>query len=193
MLVEINSKQFSKSSSRLVAYSSNEDTSHKRLFIELSLAQYVTHLYLAQIFSTSIIVRYRSKASQKAMVTKDVSRQSPAPEEKKKEEKKKDAKEEKQVEMVNRVDLLVCSLSVQSEEDKKLQEDLNLLVERLSEPNAELYQPSLETMRSLIRASTTSMTSVPKPLKFMRPHYAKMKEIFDKIKEGPVKVTHAFQ
>uniref|UniRef100_A0A914X4C9 26S proteasome non-ATPase regulatory subunit 2 n=1 Tax=Plectus sambesii TaxID=2011161 RepID=A0A914X4C9_9BILA len=70
-----------------------------------------------------------------------------------------------------------------TEEDKKLQDDLNLLVERLSENDTTLYMPSLETMRSLIRASTTSMTSVPKPLKFMRAHYGTMKEILEKIKD----------
>ena len=32
-------------------------------------------------------------------------------------------------------------------------------------------------MTDLIRASTTSMTSVPKPLKFMIPHYETMKEV----------------
>ncbi|CAI4221042.1 unnamed protein product [Auanema sp. JU1783] len=74
-----------------------------------------------------------------------------------------------------------------TEEDRKLEEDLNMLVQRLSESDQSLYQPSLESMRSLIRASTTSMTSVPKPLKFMRPHYQKMKEIFDKIAEGTPK------
>lgn len=52
-----------------------------------------------------------------------------------------------------------------------------MLVERLQEANVELYLPSLETMAKLIRASTTSMTSVPKPLKFMRQHYETMKEI----------------
>ncbi|KAJ1346199.1 26S proteasome non-ATPase regulatory subunit 2 [Parelaphostrongylus tenuis] len=74
-----------------------------------------------------------------------------------------------------------------SEEDKKLEEDLNMLVQRLTENNTSLYQPSLETMRTLIRASTTSMTSVPKPLKFMRPHYAKMKQVFEKMEPGPTK------
>jgi 26S proteasome regulatory subunit N1 len=47
----------------------------------------------------------------------------------------------------------------------------------LQESNTDLYLPALETMSKLIRASTTSMTSVPKPLKFMRPHYETMKEI----------------
>ena len=37
-------------------------------------------------------------------------------------------------------------------------------------------------MRRLIRASTTSMTSVPKPLKFMIPHYDTMKAVHAKIK-----------
>lgn len=64
---------------------------------------------------------------------------------------------------------------LQSEEDRLLQEELNMLVERLQESNADLYKPALEQIRSLIRSSTTSMTSVPKPLKFMRPHYQTMK------------------
>ncbi|KAK3851430.1 hypothetical protein Pcinc_041919 [Petrolisthes cinctipes] len=70
-----------------------------------------------------------------------------------------------------------------SEEDKQLQEELNMLVERLQESNTELYKPALEQIRSLIRSSTTSMTSVPKPLKFMRLHYETMKEIYDKLKD----------
>lgn len=69
----------------------------------------------------------------------------------------------------------------QSEEDKQLQSELNMLVERLQEENIELYHPALETLAQLIRASTTSMTSVPKPLKFMRPHYETMKEIHKKM------------
>lgn len=68
-----------------------------------------------------------------------------------------------------------------SDEDQQLQEELAMLVERLQESKPELYMPALETMRKLIRASTTSMTSVPKPLKFMRPHYETMKEIYKKM------------
>ncbi|KAM3729221.1 26S proteasome non-ATPase regulatory subunit [Dirofilaria immitis] len=74
-----------------------------------------------------------------------------------------------------------------TEEDIKLKEDLEMLVQRLNESDLSLYQPTLETMRSIIRASTTSMTSVPKPLKFMRPHYATIKEIHKKMMEGPTK------
>eukprot|EP00064_Thunnus_orientalis_P009090 superscaffoldBa00001134_g9113 len=71
-----------------------------------------------------------------------------------------------------------------SEEDKQLQEDLEMMVERLSEKNTELYRAALEELRRLIRSSTTSMTSVPKPLKFLRPHYGKLKEIYDGMAPG---------
>uniref|UniRef100_A0A674MQX5 26S proteasome non-ATPase regulatory subunit 2 n=1 Tax=Takifugu rubripes TaxID=31033 RepID=A0A674MQX5_TAKRU len=71
-----------------------------------------------------------------------------------------------------------------SEEDKQLQEDLEMMVERLSEKNTALYHPALEELRRLIRSSTTSMTSVPKPLKFLRPHYGKLKEIYDGMAPG---------
>ncbi|KAL7731870.1 hypothetical protein ACLKA6_017447 [Drosophila palustris] len=65
-----------------------------------------------------------------------------------------------------------------SDEDQQLQEELELLVQRLQESDKKLYKPALEMMAKLIRASTTSMTSVPKPLKFMRPHYETMKTVY---------------
>lgn len=66
-----------------------------------------------------------------------------------------------------------------SEEDKLLQEELTYLVERLQDPNTNLHYSALESLCSHIRASTTSMTSVPKPLKFMRPHYDTMKAVYE--------------
>ncbi|KAG5447498.1 26S proteasome non-ATPase regulatory subunit 2 [Clonorchis sinensis] len=74
-----------------------------------------------------------------------------------------------------------------SEEDKQLQEELNMLVERLEESDVSLHKPALESMCNLIKSSTTSMTSVPKPLKFMMPHYSKLKEIYEKISDSPTK------
>ncbi|KAF8999058.1 armadillo-type protein [Cyathus striatus] len=47
------------------------------------------------------------------------------------------------------------------------------------ESNTELYHPALETLRTLIRTSTSSMTSVPKPLKFLRPHYPDLQALYD--------------
>ncbi|OBZ67899.1 26S proteasome regulatory subunit RPN1 [Grifola frondosa] len=47
------------------------------------------------------------------------------------------------------------------------------------EPNTELYRPALETLRTLIRTSTSSMTSVPKPLKFLQPHYPGLQALYE--------------
>ncbi|TRM60317.1 armadillo-type protein [Schizophyllum amplum] len=66
-----------------------------------------------------------------------------------------------------------------SEEDLQLKNELEMLVERLKESNTELYRPALETLRTLIRTSTSSMTSVPKPLKFLRPHYPELQKLYD--------------
>ncbi|KAF8634856.1 hypothetical protein AX17_004104 [Amanita inopinata Kibby_2008] len=66
-----------------------------------------------------------------------------------------------------------------SEEDQQLKNELEMLVERLRESNTSLYRPALETLRTLIKTSTSSMTSVPKPLKFLRPHYPGLQELYD--------------
>ncbi|KAI9063544.1 26S proteasome regulatory complex non-ATPase subcomplex Rpn1 subunit [Trametes sanguinea] len=66
-----------------------------------------------------------------------------------------------------------------SEEDLQLKNELEMLIERLREPNTELYRPALETLRTLIRTSTSSMTSVPKPLKFLHPHYPALQALYE--------------
>ncbi|KAF9976410.1 proteasome regulatory particle base subunit [Actinomortierella ambigua] len=66
-----------------------------------------------------------------------------------------------------------------SEEDQELKSQLEMLVERLKESDTKLYGPSLETMKTLILTSTSSMTSVPKPLKFLRPLYPDMEAVHD--------------
>ncbi|XP_071853454.1 26S proteasome non-ATPase regulatory subunit 2-like [Apostichopus japonicus] len=86
----------------------------------------------------------------------------------KKEEKKQDEEEENEM----------------SEEDKQLEEELTMLVERLQEKDTSLYKPALEQLRQQIRASTSSMTSVPKPLKFLRKHYDTLKEIYENMPAG---------
>lgn len=74
-----------------------------------------------------------------------------------------------------------------SEEDKRLQEELNMLVEKLTSKDIDLYLPALQMLSNLIRTSTTSMTSVPKPLKFLREHYPTLKEVYDKITDAKTK------
>ncbi|XP_064476631.1 26S proteasome non-ATPase regulatory subunit 2-like [Ornithodoros turicata] len=71
-----------------------------------------------------------------------------------------------------------------SDEDKQLQEELEMLVQRLVEDDTKLYLAALESLRTQIKASTTSMTSVPKPLKFLRPHYKTLKDVYEKITDS---------
>ena len=60
------------------------------------------------------------------------------------------------------------------------------------EPDQSLYKAALESLRTQIKSSTTSMTSVPKPLKFLRPHYETLKEVYQKIKDNETKVILRF-
>ncbi|PIL27594.1 hypothetical protein GSI_10745 [Ganoderma sinense ZZ0214-1] len=66
-----------------------------------------------------------------------------------------------------------------SEEDLQLKNELEMLIERLRELDTKLYRPALETLRTLIRTSTSSMTSVPKPLKFLHPHYPGLQTLYE--------------
>lgn len=59
----------------------------------------------------------------------------------------------------------------------------------VQEPDQRLHKPALESLRTQIRASTTSMTSVPKPLKFLRPHYETIKAAHEKIVDKETKVN----
>ena len=68
-----------------------------------------------------------------------------------------------------------------SEEDQELKDELNLCVERLQENDKSLYAGSLSIMREKIRSSTSSLTSVPKPLKFLREHFDSLKEVHEKL------------
>ncbi|GAA5878862.1 hypothetical protein JCM8547_001492 [Rhodosporidiobolus lusitaniae] len=78
-----------------------------------------------------------------------------------------------------------------NEEDQALKGELDMLVERLRESDTKLHRPALESLRTLIRTSTSSMTSVPKPLKFLRPHYAELAKIQAEWPEQPATSTVA--
>ncbi|CDY14239.1 BnaA08g13700D [Brassica napus] len=74
-----------------------------------------------------------------------------------------------------------------SEEDLELKQNLELYVKRVQDPNPELQKTALESMSQEIRASTSSMTSVPMPLKFLRPHYGTLKDCHQKMAESDLK------
>ncbi|KAJ9107463.1 hypothetical protein QFC21_000916 [Naganishia friedmannii] len=67
-----------------------------------------------------------------------------------------------------------------SEEDLQLKNELEMLVDRIKEDDTTLYAAALESLRTLIKTSTSSMTSVPKPLKFLRPFYQNLIEVWEK-------------
>lgn len=76
-----------------------------------------------------------------------------------------------------------------SEEDRALKEKLQLMVTRATDPDEGVQKLALETIRTEIRSATSSMTSVPKPLKFLRPHFIPLKTFYaQKITDGPNKV-----
>ncbi|PNH02258.1 26S proteasome non-ATPase regulatory subunit 2 1B [Tetrabaena socialis] len=62
-----------------------------------------------------------------------------------------------------------------SEEDLALKTNLELMVERLGDAEPGVVKLAIDSMISEIRSATASMTSVPKPLKFLRPHYDALK------------------
>lgn len=74
-----------------------------------------------------------------------------------------------------------------SEEDLALKQQLELYVERVQDPDPGLQKTALESMRQEIRTSTSSMTSVPKPLKFLRPHYGTLKAFYETMKDSDLK------
>ncbi|GMH12107.1 hypothetical protein Nepgr_013948 [Nepenthes gracilis] len=74
-----------------------------------------------------------------------------------------------------------------SEEDLALKQQLELYVERVQDPDPGLQKVALESMRQEIRTSTSSMTSVPKPLKFLRPHYGTLKAYYETMKDSDQK------
>ena len=60
-----------------------------------------------------------------------------------------------------------------SDEDLELKKNLELMVQRIREGDPALQAAALESISKEIRSATTSMTSVPKPLKFLRSHYGR--------------------
>lgn len=78
-----------------------------------------------------------------------------------------------------------------SEEDQQLKSELDMLVERLQEPDTTLYKPALEAIKNFIKTSTSSMTAVPKPLKFLRPHYEKLEKAYESWPPGDDKTSFA--
>jgi 26S proteasome regulatory subunit N1 len=74
--------------------------------------------------------------------------------------------------------------------DGKLERHSSLTL-RLQEPDESLYKSALEAIKDSIKTSTSSMTAVPKPLKFLRPHYEPMIKLYEKWPAGTNKTSLA--
>ncbi|KAJ7533199.1 hypothetical protein O6H91_13G037300 [Diphasiastrum complanatum] len=74
-----------------------------------------------------------------------------------------------------------------SEEDLALKQQLELYVERVQDSDPGVQKLALESMRQEIRTSTSSMTSVPKPLKFLRPHYRTLITFYETMSDFELK------
>lgn len=48
----------------------------------------------------------------------------------------------------------------------------------------------MDAIKNFIKTSTSSMTAVPKPLKFLRPHYESLEKTYESWSEGEDKVCN---
>ena len=55
-------------------------------------------------------------------------------------------------------------------------------MERLGDKDANLRKQALDMIKDEVAGATSSMSSIPKPLKFMVPMYDKLKEQFESYK-----------
>ncbi|KAH8728643.1 26S proteasome non-ATPase-like protein regulatory subunit 2 [Phaeosphaeriaceae sp. PMI808] len=101
--------------------------------------------------------------------------------------KDKDAKADKD----NKKGAIATAAEELSEEDQQLKSELDMLVERILEPDTSLYKPALDQIKDFIKTSTSSMTAVPKPLKFLRPHYENLEKSYALWPEGENKQSFA--
>ena len=59
-----------------------------------------------------------------------------------------------------------------------------MLVERLKDSNEEIQKQALEAIRVEVSTATSSMTSIPKPLKFLNPYYQQIKEYYESLRDS---------
>lgn len=68
-----------------------------------------------------------------------------------------------------------------TEEDRKLKESLELIIQRLQDSNRDVVTNALDSLHTQITSATGSVAALPKPLKFLRPHYETLKDVFKKL------------
>lgn len=71
-----------------------------------------------------------------------------------------------------------------SDEDLELKKNLELMVERVKDADPGVQKLALQSICNEIRSTAASMTSVPKPLKFLRPQFDVLKARLDELSSG---------
>jgi hypothetical protein len=71
-----------------------------------------------------------------------------------------------------------------SEEDLELKKNLELMVQRVSDKDPSVVKAALSAICNEIQSSTTAMSAVPKPLKFLVPHVDALRAAFDAMPAG---------
>lgn len=64
-----------------------------------------------------------------------------------------------------------------------------MLVERLADRDLAQRDNALKMLRNEIAGATRTLTSVPKPLKFLSPHYQTIVKLFDEQTDVQLKVS----
>ncbi|XP_037467841.1 26S proteasome non-ATPase regulatory subunit 2 homolog A-like [Triticum dicoccoides] len=77
-----------------------------------------------------------------------------------------------------------------SEEDRELKARLEDCVERAQSRDPRLRIGAIDTLRKEICAATSSMTSAPKQLKFLRAHYGTLKTCFERMQDSEQQKKH---
>lgn len=72
-----------------------------------------------------------------------------------------------------------------SPEDQELKDKLELCVTRIAEGEPGLVSAAVQAIAEEVRSATTSMTAVPKPLKFLRSHFAGLVDSHAKLAATP--------
>uniref|UniRef100_A0A383WPA2 26S proteasome non-ATPase regulatory subunit 2 homolog n=1 Tax=Tetradesmus obliquus TaxID=3088 RepID=A0A383WPA2_TETOB len=78
-----------------------------------------------------------------------------------------------------------------SDEDLELKKNIELMVERVKDSDAAIVKAALDAITKEIHTTTSSMTAVPKPLKFLRPHLETLISTFEAMLAGPNRQTLA--
>lgn len=65
-----------------------------------------------------------------------------------------------------------------SEEDEQLKKTLEDIVTALADPSPTVQKSAIDQLRNQLKDTTSTVTSIPKPLKFLKPHYDTIKQTF---------------